>query len=697
MFVNGEPRFPMAYMSYFPQPFRYQQAAEHEIHAYSLSLTLTDKWFNRLRQRVSHNVRGIWRGPDDLDFSVVDRAIAEIVDADPQAIIFPRIFCDSPAWWDQLHPDEVRNISEECPLRQSFSSLRWRSEAADVLRKIVRHVSASPYARHVIGYMLCAGQTEEYGDHPDFTPCAQKQFKSWLREKYSHDEQAIQRLFGREIEAIAIPAESEQQRADCGNFLDPNKSRLTIDYRQFHSDQVVDSAIALCQAVKDESAGRLITGVFYGYTRIWPDWGHLALRQLLASDAVDFLSNPYSSGGTKSHLWVGNRDFHTFTQLDSVAKAGKLFYSETDIRTSQSRWISQLRPDVDPKGEYDNDAWLGPPTVPKSLQLLKAVFAKVLVSGSVNWWFDLWGGWYDHAEILKLFSEMQKVGDASLRHPCKSVAQIAVFLDENSYRYLPAGVSQFGGQFRWVEAQLEQLGKIGAPYDFFLLDDLEAIDASRYRMVVFLNAFALSDQQRRAIQDRCMSHDRWLVWLYAPGVIRDDLSIDNIASLLGMQFQISANHAATKITLDLPGGPLSYDGAAVAPLFQVSQGADASIGHTREGQLVVAEKAGPNCHNLFVAMPPLSWQAMQHFAKRANVHLYSEAGDVVFANESYLAVSTAEPGKRTIRCPGKTALSELLPIGKRADFQENTQFEIEFAGHTCRLWKMEKAAGPAGP
>ncbi len=245
-----------------------------------------------------------------------------------------------------------------------------------------------------------------------------------------------------------------------------------IDYRQFHSDETVDVAIGLCKAVKEASGRRLMTGVFYGYTRVLPEWGHLALRRLLESDAVDFVSNPYSSGGRKSHLWVGQRDFHTFTENDSVQRAGKLFYYETDIRTSQSRWISQLRPELDPKGEYNSDSWLGPPTIADSLQLLKAVFAKVLLSGSANWWFDLWGGWYDHEQILQLFARMQAIGDESIHRSSKSVAQIAVLLDEKAYCYLamPQAEGRYAydrGRFAWVENQLASLAGL-APLTTFI-------------------------------------------------------------------------------------------------------------------------------------------------------------------------------------------------------------------------------------
>ena len=44
VFVNGVPKFPMAFTSYYPEQYRYRQMAEQGIHTYLLILTMTDKW-----------------------------------------------------------------------------------------------------------------------------------------------------------------------------------------------------------------------------------------------------------------------------------------------------------------------------------------------------------------------------------------------------------------------------------------------------------------------------------------------------------------------------------------------------------------------------------------------------------------------------------------------------------------------------
>ncbi len=679
MFVNGTPRFPMAYTSYYPESFCYKQMGAHGVHVYSVTLTLTDKWLGGDKP-VKWNTTGLWRGPDEIDLAVVEASLKKVLDADPNALIFPRIYCDSPAWWDLLHPEETNGEGTlgGQARRQSFSSLVWRRDTAAAVAKLVRGVAASKYSSHVIGFMVTAGGTEELAKGPDPSACAQKRFREWLLEQHGNDAAAIGRLFGKKIEELSIPSFAECSAGDCGNFLDPQKSRLVIEYRRFHSTELVDSALAFCRAVKEGADGRLIAGLFYGYTRIWPDTGHLALRRVLDCKEVDFVT---TAGG------------FSYTETDSVLKAGKLFYSEIDTRTSLSQWISKLRPDIDPQGVYNEKRWFGPPSISESLQRLKAVFAQNLVNGWANWWFDLWGGWYDDEAFLRMFAQMQSAGEESIGLPRKSVAQVAVVLDENSYRYLPYGVAQNGGKFAWIIAQLNSVATIGAPHDLYLLDDLSDLDLSRYRMIVFLNAFALSEGQRKMIRERCMTERRLLVWMYAPGLISDGLSADNVSSLLGMDVRMEAAHPKSQIAVKLGGAETNYEGAAASPFLYVAGGADAALGSTAEGQLVVAEKAGAQCRNLFVAMPPMPAHLLRHYARQAGVHLYCEADSTVYANESYLAVTAS--GRQTIRLPKKAALKELLALRKGASalsegdaFPAGTAFVMDFSEYPCRVLRV---------
>ena len=63
-----------------------------------------------------------------------------------------------------------------------------------------------------------------------------------------------------------------------------------------------------------------------------------------------------------------------------------------------------------------------------------------------------------------------------------------------------------------------QLAKLGAPHDSILVDDLALADMKRYKLVIFLNCFHLTDAQRELIRRKVLNRDRTVLWCYAPGL-----------------------------------------------------------------------------------------------------------------------------------------------------------------------------------
>lgn len=134
----------------------------------------------------------------------------------------------------------------------------------------------------------------------------------------------------------------------------------------------------------------------------------------------------------------------------------------------------------------------------------------------------------------------------------------------------------------------------------------------------------------------------------------------------------------------------------MSPFFHVVEGADAAVGHTAEGQVVVAEKYGANFRNLFVATP-LPWVLLQKYAQQAGVHIYIESGGTVIANESYLALalSSSNTGKRTLRLPKTAGLKELIAVepgqttvNAGLSFEKNDTFDIPSANSTIRIFQL---------
>ena len=187
VFQTVRPRFPMAFTSYYPQPFRYKNMADHGVHTYVVILTLTDKWLGGDKPvKGTPADYGEDRTPSITRLS--RKASRKVLDADPQAIVLLRIFCDSPAWWDQVASPRKPTVAEKLGSQGTCAShsrpCGWRNDAAAALKNIVRFVSSSKFGRHVFGYMPTVGDTEEAAKGCDETSCAQKQFRKWLFERY---------------------------------------------------------------------------------------------------------------------------------------------------------------------------------------------------------------------------------------------------------------------------------------------------------------------------------------------------------------------------------------------------------------------------------------------------------------------------------------------------------------------------------
>lgn len=685
LFIGGKPHFPMAFLSYYPKQYRYKRMHEAGMNFFSLSITLGDGFYAGYRQgKVSLGKKGIWDAPGKIDYDLFDQSILEIVEVAPDAYIFPRIYCDAPGWWSSFHPAEVNRSFSGAPQRQSFSSLVWRQEISEILRNIVRHIWNSSYAAKIVGIHVTAGETEESVPHNWAGPCdysivSKKRFRQWLLKKYNQNDGQIKFLFNKDIDEIEVPTPEERDKCLGNTFYNPEISRLAIDYQFFKCDEIVDSLETLCKAVKDESEGKLFTGVFYGYTLAeWRD--HYALHKILRSPYIDFLS---CTNGAGKNTAIGDHDMHFITETDSIQKAGKLFYYEADTRTSMSKWISQLQPEIDPYNEYDLPNWLGPDTVEKSTELLKAVFSRVICTGSANWWFDLWGGWYDHEKIQSQFKEMQKIGDESIHLPRESVAEVCVLVSEKSLLHVAASTRKN----TWVGSQMHHLGKIGTPYDIFLIDDLKTLDSSKYKLFIFLNAIFLDQETRLTVQEKCAKNECTLMWMYAPGLINENISVDQVSSLVNMEIKLLDKNPETEIKISFKDQISTYKSAEISPFVFISSGADTAIGQTEHGYVVLGEKKEKNYTTILCCAPPVPWSFIQYAAMKAGVHIYSTEGNVVYANQSYLSVSSLTPGRKKISLPGDCQLVELFSNSGNT-YKFSKEHEIDFSAGSCRFFKV---------
>jgi len=691
LFINGRPSSAMVYMTYRPLAKHFATFGEAGVHLYSFSSTPTQAGYGL--------APACWTGPDTYDYSQIDRQAAEILDSDPEARFFPRLYLLSPQWWDERHPDDLVTYDpgdgKPVPFwhaagkrAPSWASEAWRQDTAQALRRYLRHVQASPYADRVIGYHLASGTTEEWmqwgsneNQWVDYSPANLAKFRGWLREKYGSDA-ALQQAWGDPRVTLAtatIPTQAQRAASEVGILRDPQRAMPCIDYVRYNSWLVADTIAYLARVVKEETARRALVGVFYGYVlqlageQREQNAGHLALQQVWSLPDVDFITSP--SSYMFRQLGTGYSHFMSLT--DGVKLHGKMWFDENDIRT----WLT-LEGNIGDAGKTA--------TYEETRLHQQRELGNVLANACGMWWFDMSGGWYDDPRIMADISTLKRAADAALACDRTPVAEVAVVVDDASSAYLQPGNRL---SHHLLVRQLPELGRMGAPFALLHPADLE--QAPDYRMYVFLNLVAPTPQERRLIRKKVCRAGKVAVWVWAPGLIRDERICEQaMADLTGLDLALDSQPGTFRVTV---GGPEAWVGeaagmqygldASFAPLVWVRDAAATALGTLADGRCGLAAKDCGGWTSVYSSAPELPAALLRALAQRAGVHLYAPLGDVVYASRGLLAVSVNEAGRRTIRLPRPADVYDLYE--NREVGRNLTSFTADLPAAGTRLYRLQ--------
>ncbi|MGV3763204.1 beta-galactosidase [Parapedobacter sp.] len=510
LYVDGDKWPPFAYMSYLGEKQYYREMAEAGLHLFNIPAYLGDRGINST-SGIGVFRKAIWQGEGQYDFSTISADFNEILSVDPSARIIIRLHLDPPEWWERTHPDEVSLQPDGTSIRTSFASMKWRHDAGEVLRNTVDWLLESPYAPYLVGIHVAGGYTEEWFYHySDFfydeSPARLKSFRIWLRDKYGADVEMLRTAWGNQSVTFetAWPEDISGKNRDEG-WRDTAADQSYFDTFDFHAGLMAEHIMYFCDIVKDASAGRLLTGAFYGYHYFVTDprRGHGALAKLLDFPNLDYLSSP------NDYHRVAGEDWAPFAAIKSVQLHGKLWLAENDTRTSITTLLKDRAPDIDPPGDwYSEGVWVGPEDMETSVSFLWKNLGRMLAYGYGGWWFDMWGGWFSDPQLMEV---IQKGQELYKKYPAEDDlamhAEVAVVVDER----LQFWDKSLGRQTAELMANRYALGKCGVPYDLYLRTDLDKVKLGRYKAVWLLGIRGLTDEEQR-LADRLVAHGNWLLF-----------------------------------------------------------------------------------------------------------------------------------------------------------------------------------------
>jgi hypothetical protein len=108
-------------------------------------------------------------------------------------------------------------------------------------------------------------------------------------------------------------------------------------------------------------------------------------------------------------------------------------------------------------------------------------YSRALINGHAAWWFDMWGGWYEDEDYMKFMSDAMNITKDAFERPSESVAELAVFVDEDSL----AKTADNAITAAVVGGARRSIGLIGTPKDYYLASDFESVK-DKYKAYITL-------------------------------------------------------------------------------------------------------------------------------------------------------------------------------------------------------------------
>lgn len=660
--------------------------------------------------------------PGVYDFRQLDQRIMDYLSRNPQAFLLPRVYLSAPQWWLQRHPESQVHFSDKegrlFPAQPnygrripSWASPQWREYAEDSLRRMVEHIAQAPYASRIMGLFLCSGVTQEWmqwGDSSpyfgDYSPAARKAFRLWLQEKYG-DDLALQRAWKDEtatLDTAELPTRAQREQSLPGSLdmrspRDPADQRC-VDHALWNGEMTAETIAGLCQAVKEASQGRMLTGAFYGYllelcgSERLVNSGHLGFGKLLESPAVDFLAAPT---GYCFREAGGAGIPYQMAPTASLRLHGKFWWVEMDVRTSDTH----APPGYAGKGRNVQEDLLQ--------QDKEAIHS--LCSGYAQWWLDVG---YISFENKALQERLQRLvallKEGMLRWDRTPCAQIAMVLQEEAYAWgrLPNAMMVDGTTY-----QFPFLERLGAPVEYYSARDLERLP-ERIRLVILPQLLLDTPSARRGLA-RLRRDGRVIVTYHAPGVLTEEGAPGNPEAISGFPLAMAPRREERVPRRVADGwlfGPedagrpleMTYWAPRKNPLAPVPVVEEALlppesrvIARYADGAAAGAIRRRGDSWDVFLALPYVDRAFYEKVASLAGVHRYLDTPDQVWATRELLGVSVQEEGERILRLPEPRPESLLDPLaGERFPVDGRGEARVPFPRGATRLLVQEYAAPP---
>lgn len=590
----------------------------------------------------------MWLKDGSLDISIALKQIQGIIDIKPDAFVFFRLHTNPPKWWyadnesewvryanTEVYPEPDMNkiqsylhYDQKPVPRPSFASQKWISDMSEIITRFLNELYKSPLSDHLAGIHIASGLYGEnhywafVGNDPDMSEPMLRRYR-----KFKNDP------------AATIPGMDERYNPKDGIFFDPIKDADMIDYLTCQHEAVAESMIHFCKLVKDTWKRDIITGVFYGYyVSLFGragTGGHLAEEMILNCSYIDYISAPQAYN--KNLRNIGGAGVSRGL-LESARLNNKLLLDEVDHPTHLGTLLGGMKVYL----PYE------------SLQILRRNALTSFISGMGFWYYDFGpyntSGWWNDPYYLNEVKELQKIFIKYYEKPYIKNADVLLVFDTKVQKHTALTENQDPITDKsCINTSYPMALRSGASIDTIYLSDFGKADLDKYKCIVFMNAFALTDIQKKEISQKAYKKDRSVVWFFAPGYTdtkRNAISFCKEVS----GFDLDSIAPMPKITVQCEGFSYSADNSSEeSRLNKLFVPKDGNILGYINNTPALSHKVINGCDIYFSTIPFTTPEAFRYIFEKSGVHIYDNSNDAVLEGSNLLLIHAENEGDRTIR------------------------------------------------
>lgn len=560
-----------------------------------------------------------WFGNKDYRFENLDRQIDFFKETAPDSYVFINIHLDSRQWWHNENPGNANSFTH---LSQIAANEKWRRDTADYLKALIKHTEEK-YDDFVLGYFLLGGYTTEWFSDFDYEESHPVKLEAYR--KYLCNEKAV------------IPAKELLEKPSDRIFLDSEKDADVIEYRKFHNNLIADTVLYFAHAAQEELNHNKIVGLFFGYimelwgARLW-NAGHIEFDKIYRSDDIDLIATPssyqfrnYNDAGAymllsdtidlNGKMYFGSFDHYTF-KIATLEKEPRRLTNAEDASEGLD-YLTKMR-----GGNRD--------TLTTRKQTIDAIRREFMIRMSKRtgmWWFDMLEGWYYDDELMEEIAALTKKSEGYVGIQRTSNSEIAVIVSAESMYYVNK-CSDMNTEL--ILNQRDALARMGAPYDIYSFNDIDKFDADKYKLFIFLNAFYMTDSQRKYIQETIKKNGRSILFIGTA----DNIS-GNADKMTGFKLSETYTDETTICAFDSMYGYKE----AKKPTFYVNDEKAQTLGRYSQSRLcALAKKEFDDYTMYFSGLGNLSHNALREIARTAGVHIYIENGVAIYSDSAFIGV-----------------------------------------------------------